>query len=626
MLTRVDPQDWQPVDIEDLERNAWKALRHEGSTLVVAGPGAGKTEFLAQRAAYLLQTGLCPEPYRVLAISFKVDAAQNLARRVKARCTEGEARRFVSLTFDAFTKGLVDRFSAALPEYWQLTRPYEVFLAKDRDIRAFLGETRQLAPSQWTGEVETLRSRDFESRTIGRQRLTTQSSVPNSGAEFAAQRWWHERFRGTPSTPTFTCLNRLAELAIRTNGQLQKALRVTYPFVFVDEFQDTTYSQYDFLSSVFFDSGVQITAVGDDKQRIMAWAGAQEDVFAQFEADFSADRIPLLKNHRSSPSLVRVQQVVAQAIDATTSPVESTVEGEIVDGVAQVWRFPTPVAEARTVANWLESDMAVRGKHPRDYALLVRQQADVLEEQLRPEFDGKGIQLRNENRALGRTTLQDLLADEAMRVALALLRLGAHTRYPEAWDRVADALPRLRAIDPDDSGASQKEQDGLTAFVQSIRSALQEMPNLETANSIADRIFEFLDPVAMRSVYAEHATGDGLDIVMEAFRLHLEASAADSNSWTRCLDLFEGQDSTPVMTVHKSKSLEYDTVVFMGLDDESWWSHRPGRLDGLSTFFVGLSRAEQRVIFTYCEGRGRAKIADLYQLLSDAGVPEVARG
>ena len=625
MPSRADCHDWQPVDIEDLEPNAWQALRREGSTLVVAGPGAGKTEFLAQRAAYLLQTGLCPAPYRILAISFKVDAAENLARRVKSRCVDDDSRRFVSLTFDAFTKSLVDRFAAALPEHWRPSRPYEVFLPPRGYIPAFLDETLRSVPSSWTSEIAGLSRTTFEAQAIGGQRLPDGPIVPNSGLEFASQRWWEGRLGPELSTLTFTCLNRLAELAVRTNPQLRRALRVTYPFVFVDEFQDTTYAQYDFLLSVFSNGNPMVTAVGDEKQRIMAWAGAREDVFAQFEHDFAARRIPLALNHRSSPGLVQVQQVVARAIDAAASDVESTVSSEIGDGVAQVWSFSTPAEEARAIAGWLQQDMAVRGKQPRNYALLVRQRADLIEEQLLPAFDWQGIQLRNESRTLGRTTLQDLLANESTRLAAALLRLGAHPRFPEAWDHIADAFLRLRAVDTDDDEASQGAQDELAAFVRTLRSDLREPPDPEGAGSVADRVFEFLDPNAMRRVYAEYGSGDRLEISIEGFRLHLEETAAASQDWMECLDLFEGLDSTPLMTVHRSKGLEYDTVLFLGLDDDSWWSHRPGGIEGLSTFFVGLSRAEQRAIFTYCEGRGRAKVADLYQLLNDAGVPEVGQ-
>ena len=54
----IAPEAWRPQGITDLEEAAWTALREQGCMSVVAGPGAGKTEFLAQRAAYLLQTGI----------------------------------------------------------------------------------------------------------------------------------------------------------------------------------------------------------------------------------------------------------------------------------------------------------------------------------------------------------------------------------------------------------------------------------------------------------------------------------------------------------------------------------------------------------------------------------------
>src|SRR5262245_3036674 len=98
-MTRVAPDKWRPSGIPDLEPAAWAALRHTQSAVVTAGPGAGKTEFLAQRAAYLLQTGLCASPHRILAISFKKDAAQNLAERVAKRCPTEQAARLTSMTF-----------------------------------------------------------------------------------------------------------------------------------------------------------------------------------------------------------------------------------------------------------------------------------------------------------------------------------------------------------------------------------------------------------------------------------------------------------------------------------------------------------------------------------------------
>ena len=65
-------------------------------------------------------------------------------------------------------------------------------------------------------------------------------------------------------------------------------------------------------------------------------------------------------------------------------------------------------------------------------------------------------------------------------------------------------------------------------------------------------------------------------------------------------------------------------IIFVGLDDQTWWSHTPDNPEGLATFFVALSRAKQRAIFTFCQERGqRQRVANLYDLLSAAGVPEL---
>jgi ATP-dependent DNA helicase UvrD/PcrA len=66
-------------------------------------------------------------------------------------------------------------------------------------------------------------------------------------------------------------------------------------------------------------------------------------------------------------------------------------------------------------------------------------------------------------------------------------------------------------------------------------------------------------------------------------------------------------------------------LFYAEIEAAQWWSHTPGNPEGLATFFVALSRAKQRAIFAFCQGRGqRRRVADLFQLLTDAGVPEIA--
>jgi superfamily I DNA/RNA helicase len=623
----VDPNDWRPRGIDDLEPNAWQALRAAGSTCIVAGPGAGKTEFLAQRASYLLETGLCRGPRRVLAISFKSDAAENLADRVRKRCPPELANRFTSLTFDAFTKGLVDRFQSAVPADWRPSRPYGIWFPTKAQTEGHLTESRLSAPVQWQGDIAGLPWLQFEAQHVGPYRLPLTPEVPQSGTEFTVLRWWAKMLEAQPqSSMTFVGLNRLAELLMRAVPHIRYALQMTYPFVFIDEFQDTTFAQYDFLLSAFHGSGVSLTAVGDDKQRIMTWAGARPDSFKRVKADFGAQPIPLLFNFRSSPDLVRIQHVVARALDPQAAQGLSQTKSQVDGDVAQVWTSQTVDSEALHLAQWLRADMDARGRKPRDYVLLVKQKAEDFENELAARLHAFGQKLRNESQKVGRTTLQDLLSDRAARLAAGLLRLGAQMRAPAAWQLCLDALRDLRAVTDGDELAGARCEKELSDWIAALRVEMAQVnPNAQSAADLTERAFSFLDLGALRRLYLEYASNDMLDIMVEAFSSHLTASTADAATWGAVLDGFEGTEQIPLMTVHKSKGLEYDTVIFVGLDDKAWWSHKPGDAEGLATFFVALSRAKQRAIFAFCSGRGqRQKVAELFQLLHDAGVPEIA--
>lgn len=133
-MKRIAPELWLPADGMQLEPNALDIAKGSENNLVVAGPGAGKTELLAQKACYLLQTNTCPYPYKILAISFKRDAAFNLKQRVRQRCGEELSRRFDSWTFDSFAKQIVDRFKQALPHAYKFSHDYRIIFEDETII------------------------------------------------------------------------------------------------------------------------------------------------------------------------------------------------------------------------------------------------------------------------------------------------------------------------------------------------------------------------------------------------------------------------------------------------------------------------------------------------------------
>lgn len=611
-MTRVRPQDWTPQGVADLEPRAWQALRQtERSVLVTAGAGAGKTEFLAQKAAYLLQTGLCPAPKRILAISFKRDAARNLAERVAKRCPAEQARRFNSYTFDAFAKSLVDRFRSAIPDTYRPPADYKIVFPRRQDYADFLDRH----------EFRGVNVDRFE-REITKTRLP----VANEGADLqrAVAEYWQEPYQDGDDVPlSFAMINRLVELLIRRNPSILKALHMTYPVVFLDEFQDTTFAQFQLLRTAFRDSGAIFTAVGDDKQRIMVWAGAMPDAFAQFEQHFGADRISLISNWRSHRDLVQIQHVIASRIDPNVEEPQARAD-RLVDGdVAAIWEFASQEEESECLAEWIGREVDAGNVEPHDVAILVRMRADEVEAQLSPAFAERSLRLRNVARNVGDIAIQDLLGEDLSQILLRLLRLGAASRSPDNWNAALRDLYFLEAIDFTDEASQQGVQQRLQTFVREMRRTLKRLdPVPESAAEAAQAALDFIGSQVIRQVFPSYQRQPDFDRVWNGFTLLLQESLQDAETWSVALDEFEGLGQIALMTIHKSKGLEFHTMIFYGLDSQTWWSLKPDRAEELNSFFVALTRAKQRAFFTLCTARGQP-VAWIENLLAPAGVRRI---
>jgi superfamily I DNA/RNA helicase len=612
-MTLVRPDDWRPQGVEELEPKAWEALRETGrSVCVTAGAGAGKTEFLAQKAAYLLQTGICPAPKRILAISFKRDAAQNLALRVQKRCPPLQSRRFNSMTFDAFNKHLLDQFRPAIPAPYAPPRSYRIVFPARRDFEEFLRRSSG-----------GLNARQME-------RLVARTPLPILEAELSEPRrvlldaYWTEQYEYyDEALLSFPMINRLAEFLIRTNPQVKKALQLTYRFVFIDEFQDTTFAQFGLVKTAFSGSDAIFTAVGDDKQRIMGWADAMPDAFDQFTAEFDAKPFSLVLNCRSHEELVAIQRVIAHAIDPKTVPVHArgtrTVHGEI----SAIWDFEDREQEATQLAAWIRAEIDAGTIAPHDVAILVRMNANIVEEELQPAFSDLDLIIRNVARNVGSIAIQDLLSEDFTSILFPILRLGASGRDPKAWTDAQASLRLLHALSDDDDTGQQRLQLSLQQFTRDFRQFMRDNPpQTDSAREIAARALAFVREDLLRQAFPAYGRDADFQRVREGFDILLAECTELSDSWPETLDRFEGLGQVSLMTVHKSKSLEFHTMIFFGLDNNTWWSLVPDRSEELNSFFVAFTRAEQRAFFTSCAERGNT-IDWIDEVLVPAGVKHI---
>lgn len=625
---RISPQYWEPVGITELEPNALTVIRSNQHHCVIASPGAGKTEMLAQRAAFLLQAGTCPRPQRILAISFKRDAARNLSERVAQRCHREHSTRLDSMTFDAFAKSLVDRFGQALPSMWRPTPDYSIKGSYSKmEIEGFLRTAS--TQKDRVGTIEEIRGimpTTFERFNVLYEPLPEYGRIALAPDQWAGDLFWHHCLHsGEKSELTFAMLGRLAELILRLNQAARTAIALTYSHVFLDEFQDVTQTQYDLVRQAFARTATVLTAVGDHKQQIMRWALAMEDPFAAFERDFACARTRLYENYRSSPQLVYVQHVLAQALDQESTCPQANVPSMVHDSSCMIWEFSSQVVEAYVLSNFVRQNIQ-EGLRPNDIVLLVKQKADDYAAILQSAFDLQEVPLRNEAAKVGHLSLQELVTEVLSEITVLLLRIASTRTAGATWNKAVHRLKLLRLTSAKSDDTSDELGDVLDSFTRHLAREWFDPPQTEAkAQALVSTIIAFLGREKLVASNPAYAQGDWLSKVEESVSKHLWQSSRPA-PWAVVLDIYEGINAVSLMTVHKSKGLEYHTVILVGFDDQAWWSYRKDPKEAMSTFFVAFTRAKQRVVLSHCRNYGKATIARFYRLLQNAGIEPAPMG
>lgn len=521
-------EDWKPADNLVLEPNAEIAVREQVNCLALtAGPGAGKTEMLAQRADFLLKTGSCRYPRRILAISFKVDASSNLRERVQRRCGKELANRLDSHTFHAFAKRIIDRFRLVL-------------VGKDA------------------------LDADF---TVGKGRVTLKKV-------------------------DYDDLIPLAIQILEKSSLALNAIRQTYSDVFLDEFQDCTVKQYELIKLIFFDTKIRLTAVGDTKQKIMAFAGALEGIFQTYADDFKATPLNLYRNFRSKPRLLRMQNEIIRVMDPMAVMPDDQLEGD--EGDICLWRYSTSQQEAVNIADqiakWIEQDKIPHS----EIAILLRYQVDLYAEFLFAELNKRNIPFRNEAK------IQDISVEPLARLIIDYLSCLYGDREPAAWSRLMNLISSLNQ---DDESALRQD---LQRFIGKERDKVAVLDLLgEPYKDWWTFVEEFLKKIGTAVLPALTPDSDSLTRIpeiLEQTKTHINEQLFTEPDLRAVLKNFSSDQAVRILTIHKSKGLEFHTVVVMGVENECFWGDK---LDSRCIFFVAISRAKERLILTTCEYRDK---------------------
>lgn len=350
--------------------------------LVVAGAGSGKTETMSNRVVYLVANGLVRAD-QVLGLTFTRKAAGELAERIRNQLIDLQGDRELDLleaeaevsTYNSFAATLVKDYglvagidpdakligmAAAVQAMTDIVSRYDGEIWPDYTVERAATNALYLA-GNLSDHLVTDQELENESARLIRNMSESEPAprYKGPGADTkkaiatAEERLWlmqfvnmYREFKRANSFMDYSDqVSFAAKIAIE-HPEVGAELRERYKVVLLDEFQDTSVAQLEFLGALF--KNHPVTAVGDPNQAIYGWRGASQASLAMFQNYFSDGKVEtynLSKAWRNDSDILDFANRSAEPLRAAPNwRTESDAQKE------QRQRTASPILEARPKA------------------------------------------------------------------------------------------------------------------------------------------------------------------------------------------------------------------------------------------------------------------------------------
>ncbi len=456
--------------------------------VVIAGAGSGKTETMSQRVLYLVANSIIT-PDQLLGLTFTRKSAGELAKRIRKRLRQLKAAGLLPTQVDesdltvstyhsyagrvladhAIRIG-IDAASDPIGEAaaWQIAyEEVQRFAGGDLQIngspKSVVEEVMELSTQLAENNKTAADIEEFSYKLLDQlTQLTEKATIPVT--EFISE--IEQRLAILPIVDAFDNRRKenglltfndhmsmaaqlVAESKLNHNDDIGVLERSKYKVVLLDEYQDTSFNQINFLSNLFGNNH-PVTAVGDPNQAIYGWRSASSETLDTFSKSFNSDatRFSLLTTWRNDQAILGLANVMIDQIaldnanlapiagltPSTTAPAKSAIaklaaradaqNGEVICGI-----YETQMQEAQAIAEYFAKywhDPA-RINLPEDkrstFAVLVRARSQI-------------------------DAIQSALRDKD--IPTDVLGVGGLVHIPE----VADVIALLRTLTMPDSGSA----------------------------------------------------------------------------------------------------------------------------------------------------------------------------
>ena len=617
------------IDLSTLNKNQLEAVQwNEGPLLVLAGPGSGKTRVLTFRLARLIEE-TTNKHFKILGLTFTNKAAAEMRERIATLVpTAGE--RTLLTTFHSFAADLLRQHGNHIG-----LKPDFTILVQNADRHSLLDEAIDQAK---IGQVRYTSENILPLIT----RLTEYDIAPKEAAKFLQRGEFaepealaliYQQYRNlmiARNAIDFAGLVAEALTLLKSNPGIRKQIRRIYPYVCVDEFQDTNLSQYKILHQIVNPETKNLFVVADDDQIIYQWNGANPKRLRELHKDFEIKLLQLPENYRCPADVVELaNKLIANNPGrfANKVDIQAHKKKEATTPVVRLECFDTFQNEANEVAK----DIAARPLKEQAQCVVLARTKKLLEQVV------TALEAHNLSGYLA--TRKSEFESASLQWLHSILRLANSRHSREYLRRVCKAFFSLEGIDLDVkdiiSHASTEDGDYLRSWAtavfnrQELSAQARELIEKFLLPILADRLdfwtfqekaFQWLDALPdmvpdTESIFDEYkeekSTWNQLfnEISIQYGKhevtLHLLLQELDLRSKSP----EPIKDAIPCFTIHASKGMEFNHVYLVGMVEDqlpSWAAIKKGSeshemQEERRNCFVGITRTQKTLSLSYSD-------------------------
>ena len=277
------------------DESQWNAYNSKGNTVVIAGPGSGKTRVLTLKAIKLLQSDI-HHPSGLACISYSRETVRELKKRLKEYGYRSRGNDFIGTMHGFCLIHILQPFVHLFPQY---NVPAPLKIASDElTWKIYHGVLDEL-------QIET---NQLSRIVLNRQRSlsfrgNSEVEIQTNAFEVEAAELYEKRLSESGHVDFISMVN-ISTQMIREQDYIKQTLEAKFPWLLIDEYQDLGKALHEMVLELEALTKIKIFAVGDMNQSIYGFNGAYPDFLEELDSKDDFESIPLTSNYRSNQDII----------------------------------------------------------------------------------------------------------------------------------------------------------------------------------------------------------------------------------------------------------------------------------------------------------------------------------